>query len=72
MACLEGMESHWRLKKGNTDQAPGTLFQHTEDGGRREQKQKRLGGQDGGRHSETRLEVDTEHSSGLSLEGERV
>lgn len=60
------MESHWRLKQGNADQTPGTLFQHTEDRRRREQRQKRLGGQDGGRCAETRLEVDKESSSGPS------
>lgn len=63
------MESHQRLKQGNTDQAPETLIQPTADGRRREQKQKRLGGQDGGRHAETRLKVDKESSSGLSQDG---
>ena len=66
----EGMESHRRLKQGNTDQAPGTLLQPTENGRRRrEQNQKRLGGQGGGRHTETRLKVDKESSIGLSQDG---
>lgn len=67
----------WRvtggLNRGSTDQAPRTLFLHTEDGRSREQKQTRLGGKEGSRNAETKLEADKESRSGLSLDrGERA